>query len=666
MLTYVFLAYSISGEIGLRVPFTTSNVSPLWYASGIALGSVLLFGVRVWPAILAAAFVVNAASDIPVAAAAGIACGNTLSAVIGGWMLIRVRGFSRSLDRIRDVVALTLIGGLGASFIAASFGVSSLFFNGIVAHPGVAWRLWSLGDTLGVMIVTPLLLTFGTVREARPVRKLELLALVALAFVSSSLNLTSHLGRVRPDIFVYGVFPFVLWAALRFGVFGTASLTLALSILASYGTAMHLGPFAQGSVVQNITLLQAFFSITALSGMLLAAAIAHRTSLVRRHHVAVVDRRSRETIALLSSAVDQTADGVVITDREGIIQYVNTGFATITGYMPEDLVGRTPRILRSGLYDEAFYSELWGTIIRGDTFRGTLANRKKSGELFWAEQTISPIRDSESRTTHFVSVLKDVTEIRKHQERDMQLQLAREVQERFYHRAAITVAGLDIGTSACPASAAGGDYLDLFSLPDQRICIAIGDVSGHGLDSALLMSLTRAYVRSFAQFESNLSQILVRVNQMLVEDLTGNRFVTLLLVVLDSSRAALTYASAGHVPGFVLCDKGNVVSLLESSGPPLGIFDDSTFNATMIPLAAGQTLVLMTDGAPETTSLEDVQFGYAGVLNYVRGKISSRAEDISNGICSEVRQFAAGQAQSDDITVAVVKVSECEELSRTA
>jgi PAS domain S-box-containing protein len=666
VLTYVFLAYSISGEIGLRVPFTTSNVSPLWYASGIALGSVLLFGVRVWPAILAAAFVVNAASDIPVAAAAGIACGNTLSAVIGGWMLMRLRGFSRSLDRIRDVVALTLIGGLGASFIAASFGVSSLFFNGVAPHPGVAWRLWSLGDTLGVMIVTPLLLTFGTVREARPVRKLELLALVALAFVSSSLNLTSQLGRVRPDIFVYGVFPFVLWAALRFGVFGTASLTLALSILASYGTAMHLGPFAQGSVVQNITLLQAFFSITALSGMLLAAAIAHRTSLVRSHHVAVVDRRSRETIALLSSAVDQTADGVVITDREGIIQYVNTGFATITGYMPEDLVGRTPRILRSGLYDEAFYSELWGTIIRGDTFRGTLANRKKSGELFWAEQTISPIRDSESRTTHFVSVLKDVTEIRKHQERDVQLQLAREVQERFYHRAAITVAGLDIGTSACPASAAGGDYLDLFSLPDQRICIAIGDVSGHGLDSALLMSLTRAYVRSFAQFESDLSQILVRVNQMLVEDLTGNRFVTLLLVVLDSSRAALTYASAGHVPGFVLCDKGNVVSLLESSGPPLGIFDDSTFNATMIPLAAGQTLVLMTDGAPETTSLEDVQFGYAGVLNYVRGRISSSAEDISNGICSEVRQFAAGQAQSDDITIAVVKVTECEELARTA
>jgi integral membrane sensor domain MASE1 len=86
VLAWVFLAYTISGEIGLRVPFTQSNVSPLWYASGVALGSVLLFGVRVWPSILAAAFFVNATTDIPVAAAAGIACGNTFSAVFGGWM----------------------------------------------------------------------------------------------------------------------------------------------------------------------------------------------------------------------------------------------------------------------------------------------------------------------------------------------------------------------------------------------------------------------------------------------------------------------------------------------------------------------------------------------------------------------------------------------------
>jgi sigma-B regulation protein RsbU (phosphoserine phosphatase) len=334
-------------------------------------------------------------------------------------------------------------------------------------------------------------------------------------------------------------------------------------------------------------------------------------------------------------------------------------YALLPGYQLEEVIGRTPRILRSGIYDAAFYSKLWGTIIRGETFRRTLANKKKNGELFWSEQTISPIKDAGGRSTHFVSVLKDVTELRKHQENDVQLRLAREVQERFYRSAAATVAGLDIGTSACPASAAGGDYLDLFSLPDGRICVGIGDVSGHGLDAALLMALTRAYVRSFAKFESSLSHILHEVNEMLVKDLASDRFVTLLLVVIDASRGALSYASAGHVPGFVLSEAGNVQFSLESSGPPLGLFGNATFTETSIPLATGQTVVLITDGAPETTSLEDVQFGYDGVLNYVRSNLECSARVISGGICSEARTFATGQPQNDDVTVAIVKVIEC-------
>jgi PAS domain S-box-containing protein len=409
VLAWVFLAYTISGEIGLRVPFTQSNVSPLWYASGVALGSVLLFGVRVWPSILAAAFFVNATTDIPVAAAAGIACGNTFSAVFGGWMLMRTRDFHSTLDRVRDVLSLTIVGGLCASIIAAPIGVSSLFLAGVAPHANVAWRMWWLGDALGVLLVCPLLLTFGAVRQTRGGWRFELLALVSVAFVTSFLVLTSELGLMRPDVFVYGVFPFVLWAALRFGVFGTASLTLVLSVLASYGTAMRLGPFVRGTVSQNTSLLQAFFSVTALSGLLLAAAIAEKTSLARRQNVALLDRRSRETIALLSNAVDQTADGVLITDCEGLIQYINPAFAKTTGYQLEEVIGRTPRILRSGIYDAAFYSELWATIIRGETFRGTLANKKKNGELFWSEQTISPIKDAGGRSTHFVSVLKDVT-----------------------------------------------------------------------------------------------------------------------------------------------------------------------------------------------------------------------------------------------------------------
>jgi PAS domain S-box-containing protein len=92
--------------------------------------------------------------------------------------------------------------------------------------------------------------------------------------------------------------------------------------------------------------------------------------------------------------VEQTADSVVITDRQGTIEYVNPAFEANTGYSPEEAMGKTPRILKSALHDREFYSRLWNQILEGETFRGTLVNRKKSGELYWTEQTITPIKDS--------------------------------------------------------------------------------------------------------------------------------------------------------------------------------------------------------------------------------------------------------------------------------
>jgi PAS domain S-box-containing protein len=138
---------------------------------------------------------------------------------------------------------------------------------------------------------------------------------------------------------------------------------------------------------------------------------------------------SRQMISLLSLAVEQTADSAVITDREGTIECVNPAFEATTGYRREEAVGKTPRILKSALHDKEFYSRLWGQILGGEAFRGTLVNRKKSGELYWTEQTITPIKESTGVITHFVSVLKDITEFRKQQEQELQLRLAHESAE---------------------------------------------------------------------------------------------------------------------------------------------------------------------------------------------------------------------------------------------
>ena len=112
----------------------------------------------------------------------------------------------------------------------------------------------------------------------------------------------------------------------------------------------------------------------------------------------------------LSRAVEQSADAVAITDRDGVIEYVNPAFESLTGYKSEEACGRTPRILKSGEQGPEIYQEMWATILAGNIYRGILVNRKKSGDLYYVEESICPVRDTDGRITHFISNGRDLTE----------------------------------------------------------------------------------------------------------------------------------------------------------------------------------------------------------------------------------------------------------------
>lgn len=120
--------------------------------------------------------------------------------------------------------------------------------------------------------------------------------------------------------------------------------------------------------------------------------------------------QAAEQMQKLSSAIEQTADTVMITNREGIIEYVNPAFEITTGYRSADAVGSKPNIVKSGLQDTTFFQELWSKILNGESFRGVFINRRKDGSLYHEEKTITPLRDSENRITHFVSTGKDISE----------------------------------------------------------------------------------------------------------------------------------------------------------------------------------------------------------------------------------------------------------------
>jgi two-component system, cell cycle sensor histidine kinase and response regulator CckA len=128
-------------------------------------------------------------------------------------------------------------------------------------------------------------------------------------------------------------------------------------------------------------------------------------------HTLQRDRQaSEESLRKLSRAVEQSADSVVITNREGIIEYVNPAFAALTGYNLEEMRGKTPRVLKSGEQGPEVYREMWKTILSGNVYRGILVNKKKNGDLYYVEESISPVRDGDGRIMHIISNGRDLTD----------------------------------------------------------------------------------------------------------------------------------------------------------------------------------------------------------------------------------------------------------------
>jgi len=123
-----------------------------------------------------------------------------------------------------------------------------------------------------------------------------------------------------------------------------------------------------------------------------------------------LSRQAEEAVRQLSRIVEQTEDTVVVTNPDGVIEYVNPAFERLTGYTQAETLGNTPRVIKSDIHDNAFYQNLWKTILEGEVFQSEMANRKKNGELYYEVKTITPLRDASGKITHFVATGKDITE----------------------------------------------------------------------------------------------------------------------------------------------------------------------------------------------------------------------------------------------------------------
>jgi diguanylate cyclase (GGDEF)-like protein/PAS domain S-box-containing protein len=253
---------------GLAFATTHESVSPVWPPTGVALAAVLLLGYRVWPAILAGAFIANVTTGGPLLSVMGISVGNTLEAVVGAFLLWRVANFRRTLVGMRDVLALLVLGALVATTISATIGVGSLWAGGSIPADmvGFEWRVWWLGDAAGALLIAPLILVFAgrPALPKKPARVAEALATLALLAMVSVLVFNS------PETLVWAVFPILLWVAFRFRQAGAVVGSLVVAGIGVWFTARGYGPFAHESRDTALLTEQAFMGMAAVTALFAA------------------------------------------------------------------------------------------------------------------------------------------------------------------------------------------------------------------------------------------------------------------------------------------------------------------------------------------------------------------------------------------------------------
>jgi len=270
----VAAAYFVAAKLGLRLAFSNQNVTSVWPPTGIAVAALLLLGPRVWPGIAVGALLANLSNGASFPTSAGITMGNTLAPILSAALLNAV-GFRAALDRVRDVVALVLLGGVASMLVSATGGTTALAATGQLGRSGYGstWLVWWVGDALGVVIFAPVILTclspdtdLSVFRKRVP----ETIVVFGGAAVLAALVFQTNVPLAHL------LFPFAIWAALRFYAPGAAALTVIVSIIAILETAEHLGPFTMLSPTTNLVSLQAFNAAMAITAMSLAAVTLER------------------------------------------------------------------------------------------------------------------------------------------------------------------------------------------------------------------------------------------------------------------------------------------------------------------------------------------------------------------------------------------------------
>ena len=298
--------YTVAGKLGLQLAVFHPSATPVWPPAAISLAACLLIGPWVWPAIFVGAFVVNLTTAGSIATSFGIATGNTLEGLLGAFLINRYANGRQVFARQRDTLSFFLCAAGLSTVVSATIGVTSLCLAGYADWDRYTaiWISWWLGDAVGILLFTPVIVlwTSDPIKWSRSQLIEIVITLLALCLV---IGLVFHSG-VALNVVRYPLgclaFSILIWIAFRLGPRKTATAILLCAGIATWGTLMGTGPFAQGSEKEALLSLQTFMAVIAVTALALAVGVSER-------------RRAEEALDQLNQTLERR-----IQDRTSVLQ----------------------------------------------------------------------------------------------------------------------------------------------------------------------------------------------------------------------------------------------------------------------------------------------------------------------------------------------------------
>jgi sigma-B regulation protein RsbU (phosphoserine phosphatase) len=395
-----------------------------------------------------------------------------------------------------------------------------------------------------------------------------------------------------------------------------------------------------------------------------------------------------DLVRLKNRALSATAEGITIADarqEDQPIIYANAAFERLTGYTPDFVLGRNCRFLQGPDTDPRTRETIRRALRRGEPCTVEILNYRKDGSRFWNRLSITPVRDERGDVTHFIGVQSDVTGRRRAEDelratRDellralreirKDIELAARVQRAALPRTSPPIEGFQAAWRFLPCTGLAGDFLNVIRLDERQVGLYVLDVSGHGASAALLaVSLGRLLSGVRGQsclFEADPdtpdefaitppAEVARFLNENNPMDPELTQYLTMVYGILDVPKRELRYVAAGH-PGPLVVRREGEVTTHDSSGQPIGLLPDASFEERQLTLEPGDRFYLFTDGVTEVTSPSGEELGAdraAGALARGRGQPLERA--IAD-LLEEMKGWSGGAAFRDDVSVLGVEL----------